>query len=37
MSKISKEELSELQEQEQKKSAILHDLGGQSSEDFVQQ
>jgi HD superfamily phosphohydrolase len=27
MSKISKEELKELQEQEQKKSAILHDLG----------
>ena len=27
MSKISKEELKELQEQEQKKGAILHDLG----------
>ena len=27
MSKISKEELKELQEQEQKKSAIKHDLG----------
>ena len=27
MSKITKEELKELQEQEQKKSAILHDLG----------
>ena len=27
MSKISKEELKSLQEQEQKKSAILHDLG----------
>ena len=27
MSKISKEELKELQEQEKKKSAILHDLG----------
>ena len=27
MSKITKEELKELQEQEQKKGAILHDLG----------
>ena len=27
MSKIKEEELKELQEQEQKKSAILHDLG----------
>jgi hypothetical protein len=27
MSKITKEELKDLQEQEQKKSAILHDLG----------
>ena len=27
MSKISKEELKDLQEQEQKKGAILHDLG----------
>tara|TARA_R100001440_G_scaffold6819_1_gene13745 strand:+ start:613 stop:864 length:252 start_codon:yes stop_codon:yes gene_type:complete len=27
MSKISKEELKQLQEQEQKKSAIYHDLG----------
>ncbi len=37
MSKIKESELKTLQEQEQKKSAILHDLGGQSSEDFVQQ